>query len=132
MKSGAKRVCMIFLESQGSSIPILAKCVMALTKTFAPASRTSIGEYTSHDPEYRTPKGTVPQKEGFSMASFVGPGRGWVSAARDTKERDRRADIDRSSHLVLSWESSKLRSSADGESDICVKATSCAAPAARG
>ncbi len=107
MKSSAKRVCMIFLESQGSSIPILAEFVMALTKTVAPASRTNDGEYPLHNPEYRTPKGTVPQKEGISAALFGGPGRGWVSAARDTKERDRRADIGRSSRLILLWELSK-------------------------
>ena len=132
MKSGAKRVCMIFLESQGSSISILAECMPALTKTVAPASRTSDGENASHDPEYRTPKGTVPQKEGISAALIGGPGWGWVSAARDTKERDRSADISRSIRLVLSWESSKSRSFGNGESDMRVEATNCAAPAARG
>ncbi len=85
MKSGTKSVCKIFLELLGSSIPILAECVTALTKTVPLASRTSNEEYASYDPEYRTMKGTVPQKEGISAASFGGPGRGWVSAARDTK-----------------------------------------------
>ena len=107
MKSGAERVCMIFLESRDSSIPILAECVTALTKTVAPASRTSDGEYALHDPEYRTPKGTVPQKGRISVASFGGPGRGWVSAARDTKERDRRVDIGRRSRLILWWQLSE-------------------------
>ena len=106
--------------------------MMALTKTVAPASRTSDGKYALHDPEYRTPKGTVPQKEGISTALFGGPGRGWVSAARDTKERDRRADIGRSSRLILLWELSESRSSGDGESDMRVKGTDCAAPAAWG
>ena len=132
MKSGAERVCMIFLKLQGSSIPILAECMTALMKTVAPASRTSNGEYASLDPEYRMPKGTVPQKEGISAALFGGPRRGWMSAARDTKERDRRADIGRSSRLILLWELSESRSSGDGESDMRVKGTDCAAPAAWG
>ena len=110
----------------------MAECVTALTKTVAPAGRTSNGEYASHNLEYRTPKGTVPQKEGISAALFGSPGRGWVSTARDTKERDRRADISRSSRLVLLWESRKMGLSGNGESDMRVETTDCAAPAARG